>query len=471
MRRVLVLSILLSITTLACRAKDEAFPFGRFGVVTLYRPAAQPSHLAIVMSGAAGWEHQSADMARALSSLGVLVAGIDLPHYLRQLDASEDWCSYPGGDFERLSKVIQKKFAFPAYQLPVLVGHAAGAAFVYATVAQAPPNMFLGAISLDFCPALRLHKPLCQWNNLQWTLDPEDNQYHFLPGANLQTPWVIIQSAHAEPCPMAVVETYAKQVGRGEVVRVPQVGRESSVPMNWTPTLKHVFTTVVERQEAEQTRAEGALTDLPLVEVPAVKPGSKTLAVIVSGDGGWASIDRDLANTLASQGVSVVGLNSLRYFWTRRTPEGAARDLERILRYYLAAWRKTDALLIGYSRGADVLPFMANRLPSDVLSRVQAIALLGPAPAVEFEFHLMDWLQNTSETSRPVLPAVEKLRGKRMLCVYGEEEKDTLCTSVDPTFVDVIRLPGGHHFDGGYDLLAERIVREAGVTPSARAHS
>jgi type IV secretory pathway VirJ component len=452
----------------ACHAKDETYPFGRFGVVTLYQPVSRPSHLALVVSGETGWNQQSADLARALSSLGVLVAGIDLPYYLQQLDASEDWCSYPGGDFERLSKFLQKKFDFPAYQLPVLVGYAAGATLAYATIAQAPPNMFLGAISLKFCPALRLNKPLCQWNNLQWTLGPEDHQYQFLPANNLPIPWVIVQGVYDEPCPVSAVEAFAKQIRHGEVVQAPQDGGEASAPMNWLPTLKHVFATLVEKQEANQPYAEGTLADLPLIEIPAAQPGRSTLAVILSGDGGWASIDRDLADTLASQGVSVVGLNSLRYFWTRRTPEGAARDLERILRHYLDAWRKTEALLIGYSLGADVLPFMANRLSPDVLSRVRGVALLGPALAVKFEFHLTDWLKDAPETGRPILPEVEKLRGKRMLCVYGEEEKNTLCTKVDPALADVIRLTGGHHFDGSYDALARTILREAGVPTGAQ---
>jgi len=43
-----------------------------------------------------------------------------------------------------------------------------------------------------------------------------------------------------------------------------------------------------------------------------------------------------LGNIFAENGVSVVGLNSLNYFWKERTPEEAAKGLERILRHYLA---------------------------------------------------------------------------------------------------------------------------------------
>ena len=45
-------------------------------------------------------------------------------------------------------------------------------------------------------------------------------------------------------------------------------------------------------------------------------------AVIISGDGGWASIDRQIGNDLADKGVQVVGLNALKYFWTRKVRPG-----------------------------------------------------------------------------------------------------------------------------------------------------
>src|SRR5512141_2508794 len=100
---------------------------------------------------------------------------------------------------------------------------------------------------------------------------------------------------------------------------------------------------------------------LPLVEVPATRGASDTLVVFVSGDGGWAAIDKSISKVLAENGLSVVGLNALQYFWTKRTPETAARDLEAICAQYLASWKKGRLLFVGYSRGADVLPAMISR--------------------------------------------------------------------------------------------------------------
>ena len=72
------------------------------------------------------------------------------------------------------------------------------------------------------------------------------------------------------------------------------------------------------------------------------------------------------------------GLDSLRYFWTARTPDGLARDLDRVLRSFAAQWNKRRALLIGYSQGADVLPFAVPRLSAASSALVSHTVLIGP---------------------------------------------------------------------------------------------
>jgi type IV secretory pathway VirJ component len=184
--------------------------------------------------------------------------------------------------------------------------------------------------------------------------------------------------------------------------------------------------------------------------------------VIWSGDGGWAGLDSDLSETLAAHGLAVLGVNSLRYFWTARTPESAAHDFASALQHYLTIWQKERVVLIGYSFGAGILPFVANRLPPDLLAKVELIALLAPSREAAFEFHLADWVTDSvPPDAKAVLPEVEKLKGKRLLCIYGEEERDSLCPNLDVSVAQTIRLKGGHHFDGHYATLANIILHEA----------
>ena len=215
---------------------------------------------------------------------------------------------------------------------------------------------------------------------------------------------------------------------------------------------------------APATPAPGSdVRGLPLVEVPAAGAPSDTLAVIVSGDGGWAGIDREIGTVIAGRGIPVVGLNSLQYFWKKKTPDIAAADLERVLRHYLAAWQKERVLLVGYSRGAEVLPFMVDRLPADL--RVTG------APGRAARRHrtrrvrvprrgLAGRLRGKDEL--PVGPEVEKLAGVKILCVYGARRRDSLCPSW--------RGPGYSPCAEGRPPLrrrlpdiAEAILREAGL--------
>jgi len=208
---------------------------------------------------------------------------------------------------------------------------------------------------------------------------------------------------------------------------------------------------------------EGAtLDDLPLTEVPAVGSPAASMAVMLTGDGGYGVTDRGIARSLAEHGIPVVVLNSLHYFGKRRTPEEASADLERILRHYLPAWKKGRAVLVGYSLGADVLPFLLNRLPPDLRARVPVLALLSMSAEADFQFHLTDWFwSHHRKSALPVLPELEKLRGLRILCFYGYKDKETICGRLDAGLVTSFPIEGGHRFGGRYAPIAEEILKAA----------
>ncbi len=459
---VIIMAVILLFPVIGRGAQEESLNFGRFGAITLYREKPVPAHVVLFVSGDGGWNMGVVDMARELAGLDALVAGIDIIHYLKALESVGDKCSYPAADFEGLSKFLQKKLGYPSYVIPVLVGYSSGATLVYATLAQAPPNTFRGAISLGFCPDLELKKPLCKGYGLEWETLPRGKGYNFLPAKNLQAPWVALQGDIDQVCDPALTESYVKKVGGGEIVLLPKVGHGFSVPRNWMPQFKEVFARLDARDAGVGNVKNQDLKDLPLVEVPARAGTNDTFAVIISGDGGWAGIDRDLAGVISKKGIPVVGLNSLQYFWTPRKPDGSSKDLERILRHYLAAWKKQSILLIGYSLGADVLPFMASRLPMDLVTRIKLVVLLGPGMKADFEFHISEWLGSpSSKDSLPIQPEVETLKGMRVLCISAAEESNSLCPRLSGAHIQKVFLKGGHHFGGDYQGLAETIIREA----------
>ena len=211
---------------------------------------------------------------------------------------------------------------------------------------------------------------------------------------------------------------------------------------------------------AAASAQSGGVADLPLVELPADSQ-RPYLAVLLTGDGGWADLDRQVSARLVAAGVPVVGWNSLKYYWVQRSPEEASRDLERILVHYLAKWSKTRVVLVGYSRGADVLPFLASRLPPGRLKQVRLLALLGPATSNRFEPLASAYTHLGAQAPElPTAPELGKLRGMRILGFYGADETDSLCKVTTPDLMECIQLPGSHHFGGAYAQIAERILAE-----------
>ena len=474
---ILLLLAPLLLTSPLSRA-DDSERFGRFGRLALYRESPQPSQVVLFVSGDGGWNQGVVDMARALASLDALVVGIDIRTYLAALRKSDESCLYPAADFEALSQYLQKKLDFPSYRIPVLVGYSSGATLVYATLAQAPPNTFRGGISLGFCPDLGVTKPFCKGSGLVSKPDAKGTGIRFDPIEEIASPWIAFQGTIDRVCDAGVTQRYVSRVKGAELVLLPKVGHGFSVQKNWMPQFREAFARVLKAGGAAASEPgaspsgtaapvgpSGApgVADLPLVEVPATAGHSDLLAFVASGDGGWASLDREVATVLAGEGVPVVGLDTLQYYWQPRSPDESGRALERILRYYLEKWRKERALLIGYSRGADVLPFMASRLPEDLAKRVALIALLGPGPSINFEFHYTDWISSVPRGKTwPVQPEVEKLRGMKLLCVYGADESDSICPRLPPGLARLDRRPGGHHFGGDYRAIADRILAEAG---------
>jgi len=212
----------------------------------------------------------------------------------------------------------------------------------------------------------------------------------------------------------------------------------------------------------ERCSARVDITDIPLVTLGAKVPSDR-FAVMITGDGGWRRIDQKITDRLRAAGIPIVGFIASDYYRKRRTPDESACALERVIRYYKILWRKNKVLLIGYSRGADVLPFMASRLPSDIRQSTQLIALLGIEPAIDFKYtpswSLAAYLHK--EPKFPIKPEVDKLRGQNVLCVFGAKEKESLCHALDQRAFKVVAEPGGHHFAGKYRDIADVILIEA----------
>jgi len=431
----------------------------RFGTVTIYQPTGAPQSVAIFLSGDGGWHLGVIRMAKALAEQGAVVIGVDVTHYLHALHeaaAKSTTCQLIAGDFEEMSHRVQKRIGMREYHVPVLVGYSSGATVVYAVLVQSPPGTFAGAISLGFCPDQDFGGArLCTGAGLHFA-QGRKHELIFEPARTLRQPWIALQGQQDAVCSAPVVDQFGAATTEAQVIKLPKVGHGFGVERNWLPQFLEAFRGIVDRVNTPITLRPPQISDLPVNEVHATGASSE-FAVLLTGDGGWAGLDQEVAARLAADGIPTVGFNSLKYFWTQRTPEQAANDIARVIRHYMTTWNERRVLLVGYSFGADVLPFVVNRLPPDLRAKVATINLMGLDANASFEVSVADWL-GQEPPGPPTRPELATIGATPVLCIYGEGEQDSICPSLPADHVTREQVGTGHHFGGEYAQLADRIV-------------
>ena len=432
-------------------AEPPPIAHGLFTDVHVYRPADAARQFVMLVTDDVAPTARETQALRAMVDAGAMVATVPFAPFYRKLAAQDGKCTYGPGAFENLSRHLQAFEHLPGYLLPMLAGVGDEAPYVYSVLAQAPAGTFAAGLSLGFCPRLALKVPPCATNALRAQAPAASGVVDLAPpAAAFASPWIAVQDDAQAACSPATARAFVQHVPRAEFVALPANGSAADAMAAFDRAYRKLAVPQV---------ALGAppaqLADLPIVELPVAGPGTR-FAVLLSGDGGWAGIDKSLGTALAAQGVPVAGFDSLRYFWSARTPDELAADLDRVIRYYAARWGRGDVLLVGYSQGADVLPFALNRLPPATRASVRLTALLGPGQKASFEFHLTNWIGPSGDL--PIAPEALKLSAASTLCIYGLEEKDSLCPELAPDHARAMPLAGGHHFGGEYGVLAARIL-------------
>ncbi|WP_428329511.1 AcvB/VirJ family lysyl-phosphatidylglycerol hydrolase [Mucilaginibacter sp.] len=192
---------------------------------------------------------------------------------------------------------------------------------------------------------------------------------------------------------------------------------------------------------------------LPLIVYHPSNPTTSKMIVLLSGDGGWLGFNDTLAVQFAKRGYHVLGFNSRTYFWHQKTPEQTANDFIRMIRKYSGEWKSTRIVLSGYSFGADVVPFIYNRLPDDLKARVSKLELLSPYLSSDFKVRLTD-LISTGDDDRTykVKDEVEKI-SIPVYCFYGEAETPKPLADLVMKNFFVKLLPGDHHYLHSYTQI------------------
>lgn len=457
----LVLLAWLVLGSAAQAAEAQLLPSREWGTMELYRPDVATGDVLLMFSGAGGIETQDRATAQRMLAEGRTVALVDGGAVLRGAKAASGACLELASIGQWLSQTVQQAMGADDFRAALLIGRDEGAWVVHSLLAQAPQGVFKAGLSVNFRPGNPTMRSLCGVGAVA-------ADRRVAPDTPLNGMWAVADT-HALRFDAA---RYARQAasasGQGEpwVMSGVQSGADYA-------ELVSRFMRWVSAPHALRHGAKTGAMALPLVELPAQFGGQshafKDVSVLfVSGDGGWRDIDQQVGRVLADNGLHVLGVDALRYFWRKRTPESVAADFSALLEKPATGLGATRfpvghrLVLIGYSFGANILPLVYAHLPQSLRERVVLTVLLSPELRTDFEIHMAGWLgAQADQNAISILPAVLNMPASQVLCVQGAKEgADSLCSqfALAQAGVEVWNLPGGHHYDEDYPALAMRIM-------------
>lgn len=410
---------------------DDIITSDRYGAIRLARPLPGFQNLAVVY---ADTQKYPADrLAHRLAEAGDAAAVIDTGRALQSLTAAgclnADRIMEPVGILSDWAKAAKDNHS-------VLAGIEAGGLLpllaALTDAGGATDNLSIG-FTVNLPAGLTLCAPLT-------TVPDQGGRRLLAPPLPLKGAWLAAWTD--QPAPDTGV--FVRGLTGAQIIIEPYDTPLDSVAVNEIAALK-------------KRTGSGRQSAWPVVEVPA-KTDNETVTIFYSGDGGWRDLDRAVAGQMAERGYPVVGVDTLRDFWSKKTPAQTANELSAMMAYYRTAWKAKKFILAGYSFGADILPAVYNLLPETDRDNVPLLVLLALGENADFEIHVSGWIGKSGD-GLPIMPELNRIPANKILCIFGQEEKaDSVCARLTTPGAHLLELPGGHHFDQDYAKLATRII-------------
>jgi type IV secretory pathway VirJ component len=197
--------------------------------------------------------------------------------------------------------------------------------------------------------------------------------------------------------------------------------------------------------------------DLPLNIIKGKGDNKKNIiSLFFSGDGGWFGFEQSVAEHLADFGVTTIGIDTRKYFWNRKTPEKTASDITGLLSHYGKEWGSTGYMISGYSQGAEIVPFVINRLPEEIKSRVISGVMLSPESTTDFEVHISNMLGlGNRHNTYDVTGEISRIKNIHLLCIFGKDENTDVPEILKNKNVEIKFVPGNHHYKSNAALIVQ----------------
>lgn len=209
-----------------------------------------------------------------------------------------------------------------------------------------------------------------------------------------------------------------------------------------------VFTFIFNSSNAQQT--------LPVKEFAG---NADSLSILyISGDGGMNTFSTALCNDFTRQGYNVAAINAKSYFWNKKTTDQTTADITSYLESYLSKRKNKQLILVGYSFGADVLPFVVNRLPENLQKQLRVVGLISPGNTTDFEIHLTDIFGGDKKRNMDVAAEINRIQHNKIIVLAGADEKSNYAKNTGSHRYIYKELPGGHHYGDDTKTLVTSII-------------
>ena len=117
--------------------------------------------------------------------------------------------------------------------------------------------------------------------------------------------------------------------------------------------------------------------------------------------------------------------------------------------------------MVGYSFGANVVPFIANKLSENLKGLLSGIYCLSPNEKADFEIHISDMLGIAGQEEIYKVPEeIKEAKQFKTVCVFGEDEDKTLRGRFEEAGAKVNTVPGNHHYNNNPAAAATVIVKD-----------
>ena len=177
--------------------------------------------------------------------------------------------------------------------------------------------------------------------------------------------------------------------------------------------------------------------------------------IFLTGDFGFLNFDKAIVHYLNLKNVSVVVLNSKNYFRSAKSPAQIGIDIGSIINKYNRKWNQHKVILMGYSMGAEVIPFAVNRMDEKSRLELMDIVLIAPGQKAIFRLKPTDYIFEEKKGT-DIYTELIKMKAQRSYIICDDSPYSIRKKNLDGV-TDHDFLGGGHHFGHNYKLLSKLI--------------